>query len=205
MFFLLFESALRMAHGHTRMFIRQLLTRPGSTGAIVPSSDDLARRMVAFAAPGPGAVIAEYGPGTGVFTRRILESRTPDQRFFAIEVNEDFVKALRKRFPGLSLHLGCASEVGDCCRAEGVDRVDCVISGLPWAIFPDDLQHRILGAMTDVMPAGGTFVTFAYLQGLVMPAGRKFKKNLRQYFSRVENSGVIWKNLPPAIMYRCVK
>lgn len=194
-----------MAHGQTRMFIKQLLARPGSTGAIVPSSDGLARRMIEFAAPGPGAVIAEYGPGTGVFTRRVLESLSPDQTFFAIEVNEDFVKELRKRFPALHLHLGCASGVGDCCRAEGVDRVDCVISGLPWAIFPDSLQHKILGAMMEVMPAGGTFVTFAYLQGLVMPAGRNFKKNLRKYFSHVGNSGVIWKNLPPAIIYKCVK
>ncbi len=194
-----------MANGHTRMFIKQFLTKTSTTGAIAPSSDELAQRMVAFAAPGDDAVIAEFGPGTGVFTNRILESLRPRQRFFAIEVNDDFAIALMKRFPDLHLHNGCASTVADCCRLEKVDRVDCVISGLPWAIFPEELQHKILGAMVEVMPPGGTFVTFAYLQGLVMPAGRRFKQNLKQYFSHVENSGVIWKNLPPAIIYRCVK
>lgn len=194
-----------MAHGHTRMFIKQLLTNPTSTGAVVPSSSELANRMVEFAAPKPGAVIVEFGPGTGVFTKRILETLRPDQRFFAIEINEDFTKALRKQFPKLHLYDGDASDVGVYAREEGVDHIDCVISGLPWAIFPDELQHRILANMVGMMPEGGIFVTFAYLQGLVMPAGRKFKQNLKKYFSKIENSGVVWKNIPPAIIYRCQK
>jgi phospholipid N-methyltransferase len=161
--------------------------------------------MLAYAAPKDDAVIAEYGPGTGVFTEAILNSLQPEQRFFAIEVNPDFAAALRERWPELRLHVGCASTVAECCRAENVERVDCVISGLPWAIFPDELQTRILAAMTDMMPKGGIFVTFAYLQGLVMPSGMKFKKNLKKYFSTVEISGVVWRNFPPAIMYRCEK
>lgn len=194
-----------MAHGHTRMFIKQLLTKPGSTGAVVPSSDALAKKMVKYAAPAPDAVIAEFGPGTGVFTRRIVDSLTEGQRFFAIEINPDFFATLRKQFPKLHLYEGCASRVGEFARAEGLDRVDCVVSGLPWAIFPDELQTKILGAMTDIMPPGGVFVTFAYLQGLIMPAGRRFKHNLKRYFSKVKTSGVVWKNIPPAIMYRCKK
>lgn len=194
-----------MAKGQTRMFIKQLLTNPGSTGAIVPSSDELAKRIVDFAGPGPDAVIAEYGPGTGVFTKRILQTLRPEQTFFAIEINEQFAAELKKCYPDLRLHIGCASNVAEYCREEGQDHVDCVISGLPWAIFPNELQEKILGAMTDIMPEGGTFVTFAYLQGLVMPAGRNFKKNLKRHFSKVETSGVIWKNIPPAIIYRCRK
>ena len=194
-----------MAHGHTRTFVKQLFANFKNTGAVLPSSDGLARRMVEFAAPKADAVIAEYGPGTGVFTSRILGSLQPDQRFFAIEINEDFARILRGRFPDLHLHIGCASQVATYCREEGLDRVDCVISGLPWANFPDGLQNKILGAMTEIMPVGGVFVTFAYLQGLVMPAGKKFKQNLRKYFSKVETSGVIWKNVPPAIIYRCRK
>ncbi|MCL2000989.1 MAG: ribosomal RNA adenine dimethylase domain-containing protein [Planctomycetes bacterium] len=194
-----------MAHGQTRLFIKQLLTRPGSTGSLIPSSNELAKRMIELAAPPADAVIVEFGPGTGVFTKHILDELLPDQRFFAIELNESFARELRRCFPSLHLHIGCASELGNCCRGEGVDRVDCVISGLPWAVFSEELQSKILNAMLEVMPKGGIFVTFAYLQGLLMPAGRRFKKNLKKCFSKIAASGVVWKNIPPAIIYRCEK
>lgn len=194
-----------MAHGHTRMFVKQLFANFRDTGAIAPSSDELAQRIVDFAGFDSGAVVAEYGPGTGVFTKRILERLAPRQCFFAVEINEDFAKTLRHRFPGLHLHVGSAENVKEYCAAEGVDHVDCVVSGLPWANFPDELQEAILGSMLEVLPKGGVFVTFAYLQGLVMPAGRTFKSKLKKKFSKVENSGVVWKNIPPAIIYRCRK
>lgn len=194
-----------MARGQTRLFIKQLFAEPGKTGAVVPSSRSLARKMLELAAPGPAAVIAEYGPGTGVFTREILAALTPEQKFFCVEINERFAQLIRRDYPGLGVHIGCASEIAGYCASEGVDRVDCVISGLPWAIFPDELQRRILDGMQRVMPPGGTFVTFAYLQGLVLPSGRKFKRNLKKYFSRVERSGVVWDNIPPAIVYRCIR
>ena len=43
--------------------------------------------------------------------------------------------------------------------------VDCVLSGLPWAIFSKDLQRRILEQVASVLKPGGKFATFAYLQG----------------------------------------
>jgi phospholipid N-methyltransferase len=55
------------------------------------------------------------------------------------------------------------------------------------------------------MKDGGKFATFAYLQGLIMPAGIRFRKQLETQFSKVEISKVVWKNLPPAIVYRCQK
>lgn len=194
-----------MANGHTRMFLKQLLADPGHTGAIAPSSSQLAKQIVEFAQPRSSAIIVEFGPGTGVFTQEILSALTPGQRFFAIEVNPDFVAALNREYPGLHVHLGCASDLPDFCRKEGVDHVDCVISGLPWANFPEGLQAKILDNMLEVMPEGAIFVTFAYLQSLIMPSGKNFKHNLQQRFSKVETSGIIWMNLPPALIYRCVK
>ncbi len=194
-----------MAYGQTRLFVKQFIKNTIATGALLPSSAELAKRMVDFASPKPGAVIVEYGPGTGVFTQRILDTLQPGQHFFAIEINDDFAENLKTRFPDLHLYNDCASNISECCRKEGVDRVDCVISGLPWAIFPDELQDKILLPMLDMLAPGGVFVTFAYLQGLIMPAGRRFKLHLKRRFTRTENSGVIWKNLPPAIIYRCVK
>lgn len=194
-----------MAHGKTRMFIKQLFANPGKTGAIVPSSRQLARKMLELSAPEPDSVIVEYGPGTGVFTRAIVDALTPGQTFFCVEINEDFAEIVRRDHPGLGVHVGCASAIKTYCAKEGVERVDRVISGLPWAVFPEKLQRKILDGMMEVMPKGGVFVTFAYLQGLILPSGRKFKRNLKRYFTTVERSGVVWENIPPAIVYRCAR
>ena len=59
------------------------------------------------------------------------------------------------------------------------------------------------GPITDVRP-GGRFATFAYLQGLLVPPGQKFRRRLDDYFTRVERSRVVWWNLPPAFVYRAV-
>ena len=50
---------------------------------------------------------------------------------------------------------------------------------------------------------GYVFTTFAYLQGLLLPAGQHFKRKLSDYFSQVRRSETVWFNLPPAFVYRC--
>lgn len=78
-----------------------------------------------------------------------------------------------------------------------------VISGLPWALFDDPYQDYLLTVLSEVLPAHGLFSTFGYLPGLTLRAGRRFPRRLRQVFSRVETSPIVWRNLPPAFVYRC--
>lgn len=65
-----------------------------------------------------------------------------------------------------------------------------MINGLPWAAFPGRLQCGILDPTIRLLRTGGTFSTFAYLQGLVLPAGVRLRRLLNQRFSRVEVSPV---------------
>jgi phospholipid N-methyltransferase len=83
--------------------------------------------------------------------------------------------------------------------------LDAVVSGLPWASFPESLQIEILDSMMQVLRPGGQFATFAYLQGLLLPAAKRFRKQLDKYFSKIELSPTVWRNLPPAFVYRCVR
>jgi len=62
-----------------------------------------------------------------------------------------------------------------------------------------------MDAMIDRMVDGGQFATFAYWQGVILPAGRRFSKRLRGSFCDVGRSHTVWRNLPPAFVYRCVK
>jgi phospholipid N-methyltransferase len=83
--------------------------------------------------------------------------------------------------------------------------VDCVVCGLPWAAFPESLQLELLTEMMRVLKPGGRFATFAYVHGLALPQGRRFARLLPQFFSKVTRSNVVWWNIPPAFVYRCVR
>ena len=84
-----------------------------------------------------------------------------------------------------------------------VEPADVIISGLPWAFFDDVYQDHLLGVLRDVLSDQGQFFTFGYLPGLLLRSGRRIPKRLRQVFSRVETSRVVWRNLPPAFVFVC--
>lgn len=183
----------------------QFLRNPGMIGAVAPSSPALAREMLATVDLSRGACVAEYGPGTGAFTREILTRLSPGAHFFAVERNAALAGELRDQFPSLHLHEGSVEEIDRFCALEGVARLDAVVSGLPWASFPTGLQRRILDATMKVLRPGGQLVTFAYHVGMVTPAGRRFKRLLPEYFSAITRSKTVWRNTPPAVVIRCVR
>lgn len=186
-------------------FLKSFLKSPGSIGAIAPSSQALAREMVNWIKFEDAQCVVEYGPGTGAFTKAIQAELNDSTKFFAIERNPEFVTLLGQRCPDLKVYEDSVANVVEICRAAEVDQIDAVICGLPWASFPQSLQDECMEALTQVLRPGGQFVTFAYLQGLLMPAGMRFRKFLPKYFSKVEQSPMVWRNLPPAFVYRCTR
>lgn len=204
--------------GSKRGFLAEFLRRPTQIGAVAPSSPYLAERMLEGLNVGKASVIVEYGPGTGAFTRAILAHISPQHtKFFAIEINLPLVETFRKRFPGLKIKHGSVTDVERFCREEGVlppnphqpagaaGGVDLIISGLPWASFPESLQREALAAAVRVLSPGGKLITFGYHVGLLLPAGQRFYRMLPEYFARVERSAPVWRNVPPAFVVRCVK
>ena len=186
-------------------FLWEFVKSPGQVGAIAPSSKRLARQMVAGIGLDEASVIVEYGPGTGVFTREILADKKPDAKFCAVEFNEKMANAFRAGFPDVHLFEDSVANMPDLLGEIGQSQADCIISGLPWAAFPADLQDQLMDATLAVLPAGGRFATFAYLQGLLLPSGKRFRRRLGEWFSNVSTSPVVWGNLPPAFVYRCEK
>lgn len=187
---------------HTR-FLREFFTQPAVVGAIAPSSRGLTRKMVEWIDWPQARHVIEYGPGTGVFTGQILAEMQPGTKFFAIELSSSFVSLLAQSYPQARVHQDSVANVKAICEREGMPQVDAILSGLPWAAFSSADQTAYMDAMMTVLRPGGQFVTFAYLQGLLLPAGRRFKQQLHRYFSHVERSSTAWANLPPAFVYRC--
>jgi len=183
----------------------EFLRKPTSVGAVTPSSWRLAELITDAAGLDRASVVVEFGPGTGAFTEVILRKLPPATAFFAIEANESFAAATRQRFPGLDLVHGSAAAVRAQLEARGHAACDCIVSGLPFASFSPALQDEILAAVTDVLVPGGRFVTFAYLMGRAMPLARRFRRRLLAEFSDVAATHTIWRNLPPAFVYRAIK
>lgn len=187
------------------LFLKEFFRAPQSIGAIVPSSSILAREIVEMADVAESSVIVEYGAGTGVFTEEVLRRKKPDAAFLAIESNPAMVQILRQRFPELTILENSVEETPRLLRQFQFARADSIVSGLPWSSFSDELQTHLLKATLRTLRPGGVFATFAYLTGLALPAGTTFRRKIRRFFSEVSISPVIWQNLPPAIIYRCVK
>jgi len=142
-------------------FLIEFLRHPTQTGAILPSSQHLAEAMVEWLDLGEAHAVLEYGPGTGPFTPHILRRIGKECRFVAIERNGALAEEFRYRFPGVTLIEDSVENVRAICDGQGIESVDCIVCGLPWAAFSDELQTRLLDAMMSVLSPGGQFVTFA--------------------------------------------
>ncbi len=186
---------------HPIAFLRQFIFYPGQTGAIAPSSDGLAELITERAGLADASVVVEWGPGTGVFTEKILRKKQPDALFFAMEMNPDFVAATKARCPGIRIYHDSAAHTLRYLEQNGLTQCDCVICGLPWAAFDEFLQDALLDTLVAILRPGGRFLTFAYLQGLLLPAGRRFRRKLKTRFADVTTTRTVWRNLPPAFVY----
>ena len=180
---------------------KEFMTYPSITGAIMPSSNRLSELITDLADLSDASSVIEFGPGTGVFTEKILQKKNKDANFIAIELNAEFVAATKKRCPNAAVYHDSALNARHYLSAHGLQHCDCIVCGLPWASFSRSLQWELLGTVVDILKPGGKFVTFAYLQGLLLPAGLSFRKKIQSGFRKVTTSSPVWMNAPPAFVY----
>ena len=186
-------------------FFREFARHPVWTGAVAPSSKWLARCITNDLGIETARVVAELGPGTGVFTRAIRERCPAEAVQIAVEINTQFADQLRVRFPDVHIVNDTAEKLSQIVHERGHAAADAVISGIPWAVFPEELQAQLLEAIYATLKPGGKFATFAYLHGAWLPPGVRFRKMIGAKFSSVATTPVVWRNVPPAFVYRCQK
>jgi phospholipid N-methyltransferase len=187
-------------------FLRQYLRNPRQIGAVAPSSRVLAQAMTRPEWLAQARSVVELGPGDGPVTSVLRERLAGrDHVFFALEINASMCLRLRERFPDVPVYCDSAAEMRRYLDLHGVSGADLVVSSIPWASFDLHKQKEIMSKILDCMPSGGRFVTFTYVTSLALPAGKRFRRFLEQSFGRVRLSPVVWRNLPPAVVYDCVK
>lgn len=186
---------------HTIRFLRQFMTKPNDVGAIAPSSKALADAVTAAARVPEAEVIVEFGPGTGAITEAIMARKKPDAQVLAIEKQKEFVDVLRLRFPNIHVVHDSATETKKHLEKLGFEHCDCIVSGLPWTIFPEELQDELLNAVVDALRPGGFFATYMYLLGAGLPGAKRFRKKLAERLCHTGVSSLVWLNIPPAYVF----
>ncbi len=181
-----------MASSDLALFMGQLLRKPHQVVALAPSSAALCAQMVAELDPEGGPVV-ELGAGTGNITRAILGTGILPENCHSIEMNPDFCRRLRDKFPSLNVYQMSAGDCGDL----PVENAQALISGLPLLSMPTQLQRDILTGFTMLIRPGGNYVQFTY--GPKPPVAKAVRDELRLQWRR---SNKIWWNMPPARVYR---
>lgn len=195
----------RCAIAEHKHFLSEFFKRPLNVGAFAPSSARLAVAMLKPIDFDRLGAIAELGAGTGSFTKYILERKRHQTKFVALETNPRFCEYLIRRWGSFWFANRSAEELRTTLNTKEIAHVGAVVSGLPWANLRRDLQVCVLRQVLLSLDPGGVFVTFAYLQGLMLPGGIRFRKLLREQFASVERTKIVWSNLPPAFVYVCRK
>ncbi len=182
-------------------FFKEFLAAPVHVGAVAASSVRLAEKTVEAAQLQDSRVVVEYGPGTGVITQSILNHLPAEAKFLTIEIQEDFAKTMKERFPSVNVIHGSAEDTRKYLREIGEEQCDRIVSGLPWAGFSEELQDRLLDAVLDSLRPGGRFCTYTYLLSPYLRGGKSFRKKLSERFTNTGETSMVWLNLPPAFVY----
>ena len=186
-------------------FLSSFMRRPGQTGAVMPSSRYLARVLCgSLDVLDPGDLLVEYGPGTGPVTLEIARRLPEGVRFLGVELNDSFHQVLSARFPEMPFHHGSAADIAAILQDRGLPQPKRVISGLPFASLPKDVQAGVVDGLETVLAPGGEFRTFQYAHAYNLPSARRFRRMMSERFPDWHRMGPVLRNVPPAyvLVYR---
>jgi phospholipid N-methyltransferase len=179
--------------GDVTTFFRSWLRHPLRTAAIAPSSRALARLMTRDIVASDRVV--ELGPGTGVFTRALLERGVPPSRLTLVEANRAFAELLDTRF--VDSHVVWANAASSRWQLTVDTEIDAVVSGLPLLSMSAEEVSGVLSKAFGRLRPEGRFYQFTY--GPKCPVRSQLMSELRLRATLV---GRTVRNLPPASVYR---
>jgi phosphatidylethanolamine/phosphatidyl-N-methylethanolamine N-methyltransferase len=174
-------------------FFKGWIDKPKAVGSIVPTSSVTARRMASVIDPNSGLPVLEVGPGTGVITRAILARGIKPENLHAVEYSEDFVRHLKKHYPGVDVIQGDAFDLDKTLGDKRDVIFDSVVSGVPLLNFPVTQRIAYLEGLLKRIPAGRPVVQLTYGPLSPIPAGRG------NY--TVKHFDFVIRNIPPTRLW----
>ncbi|GGS84300.1 methyltransferase [Planobispora rosea] len=184
--------------GDLGAFISAALRRPATIGAIAPTRAPLARLLAQIVPRTRPAVVVELGAGTGVVSDAISQRLVSGSRQVAVEIDPPLAEHLRTSRPHLEVICGDAAQLRALLAERGLQRVDAVVSALPWSLLPRGTQAQILAEVTALLRPDAALSTIAAHPAGLAPSARVFRRLLTEQFDEITVSPTIWRNLPPA-------
>ncbi|MGC9941170.1 MAG: methyltransferase domain-containing protein [Verrucomicrobiota bacterium] len=174
------------------LFLREWIVNPQRTGAVAPSSPQLASAMARWLPRNPESYVLELGPGTGAVTDALLKRGLREDRLVAIERNPTLAKLLRKRFPRAHIITGDAWELDNLLTElpQPVTAVGAIISSLPLVNFKPEEAEALAQKIRNILEPQGTWVQYTYQIHKLRSRGSSTFK--------LRASKIVWFNLPPA-------
>ncbi len=148
------------------LFLRGFLKRPGEVSSVIPTLKGAVRKICEKMDLSGRKVIVEYGPGTGVIVRHLLDESllSDDSRVILIEKSPEFAIALEREIqdPRVRVFHGSAENVGEILRLCSEQRADYVISSIPLSVIPPDVRERILEETKRILAPDGSFIVYLF-------------------------------------------
>ena len=181
-----------------RTFLKEFIKENKMVGSLTPSSRFLAAKMIDTIDFSTVNVVVELGPGTGVFTRKIVEKLPTTAHLFVLELNEGFCTQLKAEFQQSNVHIifDSADQIQRYLQEYGFEKTEVIISSLPLANFSKDLRSSILNTAHHALVENGKYIQFQY--------SLQAKSKLKEIFSKVKLRFTAL-NIPPAFVYICSK
>jgi phospholipid N-methyltransferase len=167
------------------------------TGAIVPSTRFLVKKMITPVPTDYRGRIIELGSGTGALTLR-LAARCPAARIVACEINPTLAQISRDTVAqaGLSGRVSVLTDPAERLLAElepaGASKPDFIISGIPLAHLRREDTIGLIGAISRALTPKGLYIQFQY--------SLLDRRNILRFFPNLATRFVVL-NFPPAVVY----
>jgi len=180
--------------GDLATFGIEWMRSPLGVGAIAPSGPLLAALITQDAGSLLGPII-ELGPGTGVFTRALLNNGVPEEQIAVVERGEAFLADLARHHPRLHAYHGDAANLAH-MNLFGPGWAAMVVCGLPLLSMPPSKVYRILAGAFFHLSADAPFRLFTYAPGCPIPSAVLDRLGLG-----ARKIGRTTFNLPPACVW----
>lgn len=181
------------------IFFKEFLKNTKQIGSIIPSSSFLSKAIVSKINYKTANTIVELGAGTGVFTKMLIDNLNSNTKVFIFEINTSLYNTLYNKFSHLEnvyIINASAENLTNILSLYGVNKVDYILSGLPFLNFSTSLKKSIFTNIYNSLKLSGELILFQYTRFL--------EKEFSDFFI-INDVKKVYLNFPPANIYTLVK